>query len=251
MAKISGLGSAFYAGIYDISGDVGSVGTIETARAALDVTGIDKSAVERITGRRDGTLSFNSFFNTAAGQEHIALLASARTDLIGSVVIGAGALGGPVASILGKQLTYGQTFGADGSLVVASSIAANGMGLGVEWGELLTTGKETIASGNPFNGTSIDLGAVSTAFGCAAYLHVFSVGSGTPTVAVHDSADNSTFALITGMTFSASPAATTQRIETASATATVLRYVRLVVTGTYTNLVCVVNFVRYTENHTT
>ena len=31
-------------------------------------------------------------------------------------------------------------------------------------------------------------------------------------------------------------------------TATIRRYVRVEVTGTYTNLVCAVNFVRYTES---
>ncbi|CAB4174411.1 hypothetical protein UFOVP960_47, partial [uncultured Caudovirales phage] len=199
MAKQSSLGSAFFAGIYDISGDVGSIGTIETTRAALDVTGIDKSALERITGRRDGTMSFNAFFNTAAGQEHIALSALLRTDLQASVFIGS-TVGDAAASVLGKQLTYSQALGADGSLVNASSVAGNGNGLGVEWGEMLTTGKQSFATGT-VNGTSIDLGSASTAFGAAAYLHVFTMPSGTATFAVQDSTDNITFNNVTGMAF--------------------------------------------------
>lgn len=245
MAKISGLGSAFFAGIYDISGDVGSIGTIETTRAMLDVTGIDKSAVERITGRRDGTMSFNAFFNTAAAQEHVALLASGRTDLQASVFIGS-TVGGPAASILGKQLTYGQTFGADGSLVTASSVAGNGNGLGVEWGEMLTTGKQSFATGT-VNGTSIDLGSASTLFGAAAYIHIITMPSGTATFAVQDSTDNITFNNVAGMAFTGATGPTTQRVQGAIG-ATVLRYVRIQGTGVHGTSLIAVNFVRYTES---
>ena len=113
-------------------------------------------------------------------------------------------------------------------------------------GEMLTTGKQTAASGT-VNGTSIDLGSVSTLFGAAAYLHAFSLGSGTATVAVQDSADNATFAAITGMGFTAITAPTSERVQGA-VDATVRRYVRVSVTGTYTNLVFAVNFVRYLES---
>lgn len=243
MAKQSGLTSAFFVGTADISGDVGSVGTIEIARAALDVTAIDKSAIERITGLRDGSMSFNSYWNTSAGAAETVLEALPRTDIQCSLFIGS-TVGYPAASMIAKQLNYAPSRGQDGSLVATTNLQANGYGL--EWGEMLTTGKQTFASGAT-NGTSIDLGAVSTLFGAAGYLHVFSVGSGTPTVAIADSADNSSFTAITGMTFTASPAATTERLQGAVG-ATVRRYVRVQVTGTYTNLVCAVNFVRYTES---
>lgn len=248
MAKQSGLGSALWFGSADISGDVGSVSTIETSRVAQENPGIDKSAMERILLRRDGAMSFNAFWNTSAGQAHATLSALPRTDVQVTVGIGAaaGAVGQWAASILAKQTTYSPAFGADGSLAATVDALANGYPL--EWGELLTTGKQTFASGT-INGTSIDLdtvytGETSTAFGAAAYLHVFSLDSGNPTVTVKDSANNSAFAV-----FSPSIAftPTTAGVERQATTATVRRYVRVEVTGTYTNLVCALNFVRYTE----
>lgn len=62
MAKTSGLGSNFYIGGYDLSGDVGSVDQISTPTATFDVTSIRDTANERIYGRRDGMMSFTSFF---------------------------------------------------------------------------------------------------------------------------------------------------------------------------------------------
>ena len=40
MAKRSGLGSNFYVGVFDISGDVGALSSLETMRGEQDVTGI-------------------------------------------------------------------------------------------------------------------------------------------------------------------------------------------------------------------
>src|SRR4051812_2365901 len=200
MTKQSGIGSALWFGSADISGDVGSVQSIEHTRAEFDDTGIDKSAMERILLRHDGALAFNAFWNTSAGQAHATLSALPRTDVQVTVGIGAatGVVGQVAASILAKQTGYSPAFGADGSLVASISAVANGYAL--EWGELLTTGKQTFASGS-INGTSIDLdtvytGSTSTAFGAAAYLHVFSLGSGTPTLTIKDSANNVAFAAL-------------------------------------------------------
>lgn len=247
MAKQSGLGSALWWGSADLSGDVGSVSTIETSRALLEVTGIDKSAPERIPGLRDGSLAFTAYWNTAAGQAHLTLSALPTTDVICSVGIGAasGAVGQAAASLVAKQITYGEARGQDGSLVANINAAASGSPL--EWGELLTTGKQTFASG-AVNGTSIDLGATDTAFGAAAILHVFSLGSGTPTVTVTDSANDSLFAALSPTSLAFTPTgASVERLQTGT-TATVRRYVRIQVSGTYTDLVCALVFVRYTES---
>lgn len=245
MAKQSGLGSALWWGSVDLSGDVGAVNSIEVTRGSLEVTGIDKSAPERILGLRDGSLSFTSWWNTAAGAAHLTLDALPRTDVQVTVAAGTPAVGTAAASCIGKQQTYSPSRGADGSLSATISVAANGYPL--EWGELLTTGKQTFASGS-INGTSIDLGATSTLFGAAAYFHVFSLGSGSPTLTIKDSADNGTFAALSPASLSYAPvAAGVTRVQT-GVSATVRRYVRLEVTGTYTNLVAAVVFVRYTED---
>jgi len=251
MAKQSGLGSALWWGSVDLSGDVGSVNTLEHSRALLDVPAINQSAMDRILGLHDGSLAFTSYWDTAAGAAHLTLSALPRTDVLCTVGIGAasGAVGQAAASLLAKQGNYATARGQDGSLV--ANLAASGSGYGLEWGSLLTTGKQTFASGS-VNGTSIDLqseyaGLTSTAFGAAAYLHVFSLGSGTPTVTVADSANDSTFAALSPTSLAFTPTGAGVERQQTGLTATVRRYVRVQVTGTYTNLVCALVFVRYTE----
>lgn len=244
MAKQSGIGANLYVGEYDPTGDIGAVTSIVTRRNPLIVTGIDKSAPERILGQRDGELAFTSFWNISAGQAHPVLSALPTTDRIISVVIGQ-TVGSPAASMVGKQITYGPTRGQDGSLVAQTTVQANGNGL--DWGEMLTTGKQTFASGT-VNGTSIDLGSTSTLFGAAAYLHVFSLGSGAPTVTVADSANDLTFAALSPTSLAFTPTvAGAERQQTGTA-ATIRRYIRVQITGTYTALVCALNFVRFTES---
>jgi hypothetical protein len=245
MAKQSGLGSALWVGSADLSGDAGAINTIETVRGVLDLTGIEQGAPERTLGPRDGTIGFTSFWNVAAGQAHLTLSAMPRTDVQVTAAMGTPAVGSAAASMIAKQTAYAPSRGQDGSLVATINTVANGYGL--EWGELLTTGKQTFASGSA-NGTSIDLGDTSTLFGATAYLHVFSLGSGTPTVTVADSANDTDFAALSPTSLAFSPTgAGTERLQT-GLTATVRRYVRIQVTGTYTALVCALNFVRYTES---
>lgn len=241
MAKVSGIGANLYVDQYDLSGDTGALQTISNRRAVLDVTAIDKSGYERVPGLKDGQLTFTGFWNTSAGQQHLALRSMPTTDRIVTYA-NALTLGADACSLTGKQVEYSQTRGQDGSLVWNTDALANMQGL--EWGYLLTTGKQTFASSG--SGTSIDdYGGTSTLFGAAGYLHVFSVGSGTPTVAIQDSASaGSGFADLTGMVFTASPAATSERKQGLT-NATVRRYLRVNVTGTFTNLVFAVTVVRY------
>ena len=238
--KQSGLGSSLFVGEFNVSGAIGEIGSIETTRGLLDLTAINQSAAERIVGRKDGSLAFNAFWNVAAGQAHLALSTLPTTDRIVSVFVGS-TVGDAAASLIGKQITYAPTRGADGSLVASVNALANGYGL--EWGEMLTTGAQTFATGT-VNGTSIDLGSASTLFGAAAYLHVMSIASGTATFTVQDSADNATFAAVTGMAFTAVTAATSERVQGAVG-ATVRRYVRIQATGTHGDCVAAINFVRY------
>ena len=240
--KQSGLGANLYVAEFDISGDVGAVTSIVTSRNPLIVTGIDKSAPERILGQRDGEIAFMSFWNVSAGQAEAVLSTLPRTDRIISTFIGA-TVGYPAVSMIGKQMTFGPNRAEDGSLISSTNAKANGFGL--DWGEMLTVGKESFATGT-VNGASIDLGSASTAFGASAFLHVFSVASGTATFTVQDSADNAAFATLTGLDFTGATGATSERKATASG-ATVRRYVRIQGTGVHGAAVVAVNFIRYTE----
>jgi len=82
MAKQAGLGDNLYLAGIDLSGDVGAVSSISMPRALLDVTGINKSARERIHGQQSGKLSFNSFFNDVAGGSFAQLKTLPSTDVI-------------------------------------------------------------------------------------------------------------------------------------------------------------------------
>jgi hypothetical protein len=154
------------------------------------------------------------------------------TDQILTYCRGA-ALGSPAASLVGKQINYDPTRAADGSLTIAVQALANGYG--IEWGRLLTAGIRTDTSAT--NGSSVDFGTGSTAFGLQAYLHVFAVTGTSITVKLQESSDDGAgdaWADVTGGAFTAATGVTSQRIETARGQ-TVERYLRVVTTGTFSN----------------
>ncbi len=213
MSKQSGLGDNLYVGGYDLSGDTGSLSAIGGGPAALPVTGIDKSAFERFGGRRDGRIDFSSWFNPTAGQAHPVLSALPTTDVLVSYLRGT-TLGNPAASVLGKQVGYDPTRGADGSLTIAVQAVANGFGL--EWGRTLTAGQETDTGAA--DGTGVDFDG-STAFGLQAYLHVFSFTGTDATIKLQESSNDGgdPYADVTGGGFTQiTSAPTTERIATAT-----------------------------------
>ena len=195
MAKQSGIAANFYIGGYDISGDVSAINQISSPQATKDVTAIDKSAVERLVLLRDGMVSVSGWFDTAAGQEHPALNGAPTTDLLATATIGT-ALGNPAVCIWGKQVTYDLDRAADGSLATKATVQGDAFGL--EWGQLLTTGKQTFTGGA--NGTGVDLGnnglaAVSiTSNSVANPTSVYAPGHGLAT------GDSVTIAGVTGST---------------------------------------------------
>lgn len=226
MAKQSGLGDNFYLGGYDLSGDTNSLGEVGGGVTVLDVTGIDKSAMERIGGTRDGRIEWVSHFNPAAGQQHVALSTLPTTDRHLAYFRGT-TLGNPAACMVGKQLNYDATRADDGRMTIAVRVESNGFGL--EWGRSLTAGKR--ADTGATNGSSIDT-AASLAFGAQAYLQVFSITGTDATITIEDSADDAAFTAVAGMAFTQVTAApTTQRLATSN-TATIRRYIRVATTTT-------------------
>ncbi|MFB7440253.1 hypothetical protein ACFC01_18150 [Streptomyces mirabilis] len=246
MAKTSGLGDALYLGGNDLSGDYTAIGNVGGGPAALTTTGIDKGAMERIGGVRDGRLEATAWFNPTLS--HPVLSALPTTDVTSMYCRGT-ALGSPAANIVGKQVNYDGTRGQDGSFTFAVSMQANGFG--VEWGYLLTAGKRVDVAAT--NGTGVDFGLGSSPlfngqalFGAQCYLQVFAFTGTDVTIKVQDSADNATFADVTGMTFTAVTSGPgVQRIATAS-NQTVRRYLRAVTTtvGGFTSCTFAVAAVR-------
>ena len=246
MAKQSGLGSSLFVAQYDISGDVGAISSASCPVAQQDVSSIADSATARLGLRRDGMLTYNSFWNTTAGQAEAVLAAISRADTVTSFFVGS-TVGNAAFSMVAKNLDYQIAFGTDGSLGATTEAHANGYG--GEWSGggtgdgMLTTGKQSFATGT-VNGTSIDLGAVSTLFGAAAYLHVITMPSGTAQFTVQDSADNASFTDVTGLAFTALTGPGSERKQTAAG-ATIRRYVRLQGTGVHGTSLVACNFIRY------
>ena len=240
MAKQSGLGDAFYVSGYDLSGDAASLGRVGAPLAVLDVTGIDKSGMERVGGLRDGAMEWVSHFNPAANQEHAVLSALPTTDILATycrgTVIGSGA-----ASILGKQINYDPTRSQDGALSLAVQVVGNAQG--VEWGQLLTPGSATHTAAD--SEESLDT-AASISHGATGYLHVLTVAGTDVTVKIEGSADDSSWSdVLSFAALSGASDRSVQRVETAS-NAAIPQYLRAttVTTGGFTSLVFVVAIVK-------
>lgn len=238
MAKQGGMGDRLFIAGYDYTGDIGSVGRVGGGCSTQEVPGIDKSAQERIGLLRDGGIEFGSYFNPTALMSHdrLSLLPTTDVDLMYCRGI---ALGGPAASMTAKQANYDGNRGEDGSFTLAVNALANGYGL--EWGNLLTAGKRTDTTATS-PATGIDTLA-SASFGAQAYLQVFAFTGTSVTVTIQDSADNSSFASVAGLAFTAATGITTQRLAISN-TATVRRYIRAITTGTFSNAVFAVMVVK-------
>lgn len=232
MAKTSGLGDNLYVAGYNLSGDINAIDKISGGPAALDMTGIDKSAIERVGGLRDGGIDATAFFNPSTGQAHERFSALPTADTIITYCRGT-TLGNGAASCVAKQIGYDGKRGNDGSLTFSVSAQANGYG--VEWGEQLTAGirNDTTAT----NGSSLDYGATigTTAFGLQMYVHLFAFTGTSVTIKIQSSTDDGggdAFADITGATTGALTTVGATRVATAT-NASVERYLRVVTTGTF------------------
>lgn len=303
MTKSSALGSSFFVGTHDVSGDIGTVSAIDSMQAIQDVSSIQAFGTERIGLRRDGAMSYASFWNVDGAVPVLDDIDSGQEQI--SIVKGPGGIGAFVASLLAVKVKWTTVSGQDGSLG-ATGDAQGAAGVPVEWGRLLTIGKQTFAAteaiaawqashtyvlndlvqpttpnGRYYKATAvvgdsdsseptwptvtgntvvdggvtwtdqglipngIDRGSGSASnFGAAAYLHAFSIGSGSATVKVQDSADRIAWADVPGLAFSAVTGPVVERVVTGP-TENIRRYVQVEVTGTFTNLVAAVSVVPY------
>ena len=238
MAKSSGLGQNFYVTGRDISGDVSAIDNAGSPRQIFVTTGIDKAATERLLGRSDGNLSWTTFFNDAANQQHAILGSHPTTDITIIWALGT-SLGSVAAGLVAKQVFHNGTEAADGSLTFSTE--AQGAGSPLEWGNMVTAGKVTHSSA----GTSTGDVTAQTTVGGIGYLQIFSLGSGTPTVLIEHSSDTSNGidgSWSTLLTF----ATQAQGGERKVVTGTVRKGLRLKTTGSFSNCVIAICFRRAT-----
>lgn len=230
MPKSSGLGDNLYVGGFNLSTDTSALSRIGGGPAALEMTGIDKFAYERQGALRGGSIEWTSYFNPSAGGAHPILSTLPLGDTVATYCRGTN-LGDPAAVCVGRQIDYAPTRGNDGSLSIGVVVQSDGFGL--EWGNQLTAGlrTDTVAT----NGTGFDTTA-SAAFGAQSYLQITAFTGTSVVVSVQDSADNVTFAAVTGLAHTSVTAAPAfERLATVN-TATIRRYLRVVTTGTFSNL---------------
>ena len=109
MAKVSGLTTAVTVASNVISNDVTSI-NVDTPFGEQDITGLDKSAIERLLLRADCTGTMTGVFNTTASMSHATL----KTPGSKTFVIG---FPGATLTFTAVTTNYAVTMAEDGSLV--------------------------------------------------------------------------------------------------------------------------------------
>ena len=236
MAKQTGLTDNFFIDGHDLSGDVTSVDTISGSKATLDTPVIESAGMVRLAGHGSGEISFPSGFDDVTNLEHTALAGMPTTDVVVLYTRGV-ASDSPAAGIVAKQINYDGSKGSDKSLTMNVQCLANAVPL--EWGVLLTAGAITQSSAG--SESSKDDSA-SSSNGIAAYLQMIDINSGTPTITIEHSANNSSWSTL--LSFSAVANGNEPAAERVTASGTVNRYLRITSTGTFSNAKFVVAYRR-------
>ncbi len=234
MAKESGLGAQLYLDEYDLSNDASAVGRISKAVNLLEMTGIDKSAMERKAGQLTGGIDGTVFWNPT--NAHVALANPTRNDRIVSYYHRA-TLGAPVASLVCKEFDYAPTRDNAGLFTAETTTESNGYWL--DWGYALTAGMRTDTGAANGTGVDFSIQGAPASFGLQAYLHVKAFTGTSATIKIQSSSDNGAgdaFADVTGGGFTLVTGVTKERIATGR-TLAIERYLRVVTTGTFSNLV--------------
>lgn len=117
MAKESGLGwSTFTVAANDIKNDTRKL-DIATPREQQDVTGLDKSAIERLLLLADGSVDAEGIFNDAAGKSHVTLKGVSTISAAVSVAL---AVSGQTLTMNMWPTDYKLSRGEDGALTWAT-----------------------------------------------------------------------------------------------------------------------------------
>lgn len=125
MAKVSGLTTTYTVAGNDVSNDIGSF-NLDTPYGVQAISGLDKSAEERLLLRADATGTITSVaFNTAANKFH----ATFKTPGSKSFVI---AFPGATATFTAVTTAYNVAFGSDGSMTCTVPFALSS-GTAVAW----------------------------------------------------------------------------------------------------------------------
>lgn len=232
MGKEGGLGAAYYWNGYNLSGDSREFGTISKSMSPLEVPGIDVMAMERISGKLDGMISWVSYFNPSDNQAHEALSAPPRTDNL-ATYFHRQTVGVPMAALSCKQTNYDPKRSESGDLHI--DVEALASDFWTDWGLTLTAGLR--ADTGATNGTAVDFGAANN-FGLQAYLHVngFTGTDATIKLQMDDNSGFSSATDVTGGAFATVSSAPDFEVLYTARNLAVERYLRVVTSGTFSAL---------------
>ena len=126
MAKQSGLGD--YLAVddsggtaRDISNDVTNV-DFNIPQNLIESTGIDKSAIERIVGLGDGTVSVSGIFNSASNKSHDVFKTRSGTRTV-TYAIGGNSSSNPKHEMEMLEGAYNVSRGSDGTLTFSAEMS--------------------------------------------------------------------------------------------------------------------------------
>lgn len=189
-----------------------------------DVTTYGKRFKEHVAGMTGATVTFEGVFDGAAGN---AIEGQLRTDNgVLTYCPTAGAAIGDRAKLLAVTGTsYTESSPIGGAVRFGwNVISEDSVGIGVILHPLSEDTNTTTGAERD------DTAATST--GWVAHLHVIAVDAGSWVIKLQDAAVSNTYSDVTGGAFTAATGATYQRLEAASTTTQLRRYVRYVATRT-------------------
>ncbi len=125
MAKQSGMGDYFAVddssgSLRTISNDVTSIG-VNVGQALIAITGLDKSAVERLIGLADGSFSVSGVFNPTSNMSHDVFKTRTGTRTV-DYKIGGNTSGNPYLTMECLVDSYVLARGSDGSLTFTAGL---------------------------------------------------------------------------------------------------------------------------------
>ena len=176
------------------------------------IAGVDTSQID-ISGLFDG--------GTDRNDEELANAFSVTTSTPLTIFQNGTTAGEPCVLLDSKIQNYTIDSSVSDAVAVSSTFTGNNFGRGLSLYALTNTSATA-------NATAVDLGASST-LGGQAHIHCTAHSSANMVVKIQSSADNTSFADVSGFSFTALTGTTSQRIAT---TNTVNRYVRIVTTVT-------------------
>ena len=222
MAAVHGKNTAVWWNSADVSGYLDSV-SLSIAVDTGETTTFQKGWKTYLAGEVDSTVSTTGKYDATAGA---AVEAQLGTDsgVFTYCPGGATTIGNRARLVSATGTTYTESSPV-GDIVTFGWDVQSQTVVGLGWVQ-----HDFTEDTNTTTGSSYDGGAATTT-GWTAHLHVSLVDGGSWVVKLEDSADNSSWADVTGGAFTAATTATSQRLASASG-ATLRRYTRYTATRT-------------------